>query len=701
MVLKELVKKEIVIVIFISVISYLVFFYPVLDSDIVVGGSDAVRYFYPSRYYLYEKLVGGEYPFWTERIFSGFPIYADVGRAFLNPVNILSILLFGPFLSYKILHVSFYFVGSLGLYYFLKNYKIDFFGFFVANSIYYFSFFHLYHQQHFDIVLVTYLIPFNLLLTHLFLERKKLKYLILSSFVVILSIYFGSLQAAGLMFVSQLLLLLLSFDRKVFAHLVLFLGMVLTLSLPLLTPAYGLFKTSSRYDEGTSYTDGSFPPFMAINLFYPFFFGIDEGYKGIMVSDEFHIHETYMYVGISSIVLASLGFVYMEKSKFKKLLVYMIIVFLLLGFLGYIPILRFLNFPIISSFRYWGRSVVLFNFAVACFAGFFVSNIGKLKKFSRKPLKFLLIPIVYLGILGLFNIFNEKTKVFIRLVLGGVFNFDMYFIFWLIILFIICVYLFFVFRAKLDKNSLVKYFFCVLVVADIIFFGTVVIKNYFRHLDDVYIPRVYDVPRLLKNRRIIEVTDKLSWNLGLYYPSWGIFGYSQFAPANYTEHLKSLGFKGNKKLLVGHDLSYVTKDFLNSTEILGVYALVNGYKITEISEGKADLVQLNDTLAVKYIIKKEGHIIMLVSALENERVQTLIRNYDGWDLEVDGKKRRFANDSGDLYLSFDLSSGSHVVELNYVPKGLYMGASLGMLSGILLVVGFLLLKRKNLIYEFK
>ena len=81
----------------VSLIPYVLFYLPILSKNTYLGGSDPTKYFYPSRYYLWESLVNGRFPFWTERIYSGFPIYADSERVFLHPLNILVTVLMGPF----------------------------------------------------------------------------------------------------------------------------------------------------------------------------------------------------------------------------------------------------------------------------------------------------------------------------------------------------------------------------------------------------------------------------------------------------------------------------------------------------------------------------------------------------------------------------------------------------------------------------
>src|SRR3989344_4831396 len=219
----------------ISVICYLIFFYPLLGKETVIySGKDTSSFHYPSRVYLYEKLRSGEFPFWTERMFLGFPIYADLERGYLNPVNIISVYIFGPFLSYKIIHFITYVLGSLSLYKLLKKLGHNLHGFLLANLIYFFSFFILYHQQHFNTIQTLYLMPLLILLTQNFLDTKNKKNIIYSSLLISYLFYLGSMQFVLIVLLAQLFWIISrqKLTKKVLLYLLLQSFMVFTVILP-------------------------------------------------------------------------------------------------------------------------------------------------------------------------------------------------------------------------------------------------------------------------------------------------------------------------------------------------------------------------------------------------------------------------------------------------------------------------------------
>src|SRR3989339_819912 len=92
--------------------------------------TDAQTKHLPARTYLYDRIVNERsFPFWTEKMYSGFPVYADPENAYLNPINVASTLIFGPRMSYKVLHILEYLAGSLSLYFLLKRKGIGLLGY--------------------------------------------------------------------------------------------------------------------------------------------------------------------------------------------------------------------------------------------------------------------------------------------------------------------------------------------------------------------------------------------------------------------------------------------------------------------------------------------------------------------------------------------------------------------------------------------
>src|SRR3990167_7937476 len=223
----------------ISIFTYLLFFYPLLNINTYIGGEDPEGYHYPVKYFLYQSLQKGEFPFYTQRIFSGFPVYADPTAGYLNPLNILFVMLFGPFNYYKIMHFIFYLLGSLSLFYFLKRkFGDNLLAFAASNLVYFFNLFNLYHQKHFEIILSVYTLPLCLLLLDKFLTKADIKKLIFLGGILLFDFYNGSFQIL-LLKLAVLVVYIVLFDYKLVLNVrkyAVFLVLFVLLCLPLLIP---------------------------------------------------------------------------------------------------------------------------------------------------------------------------------------------------------------------------------------------------------------------------------------------------------------------------------------------------------------------------------------------------------------------------------------------------------------------------------
>lgn len=652
-----------------SLLTYLCFFHPHLNpSRTMYSGSDTTKLHYPKRFYLFEKLREGEFPFWTERIFSGFPIYADVESGYLHPLNIITTYLFGPIFSYKLLHFGFYCLGSMSLYLFLKKKGFDLFGYFVANLIYFFTFFHLYHQQHFNMVWATYLFPTILLLADLYIDTKKLLYLVLEVLVFANIFYLGSLQMFFLFGLVSFIYFLVFAWGKFNLRESLFcsffsIWLFLILVLPLLIPALELYGQSVRQGDSAIHLQGSFMPVNFATLVYPYLFNWGEAYEGVSIYQEYFKHETYVYVGISGFLIALVSFVSKKKEKVDRFLQLLVLVFILLAFAKFIPLFNRLSLPGISLFRYWGRSVVLFGFVIAFYVGYFVSHFGEKKVFHKASL--FKVGGLF-AFLGMCQYIYWKDWAFIQLirhlkrsVLSHTF-FDGMFWVWVLVTFLSLGVLLLTF---LFKKVWVKYLLCLVIFADVFFFGWNVLRHSFVHSFQILPTSL--ISSEFDNKRVAFFDDRMHTNRGLFYKSWSLFGYSQFAPKRYTDFMLGLGFKGVKS--INRQESFTVLDIKANLQELGVDVPTFPFKNVDPTV----------TLTVE-----EGLLRTHFISVEDVFVDTFIKDYPGWELYIDGVKTPLANSSEDLFLSFTVPKGSHSVELWFVPRAFYKGL---FYSGLLLV----------------
>ena len=231
----------------ISLVFYLLFFWPILNPYKTFWESDVYTKHYPTQEYLRRSILQEhKFPFWTERIYLGFPIYADIESAYLNPVNVVTVLLFGAFTSFKIIHFTSYMIGAYALYLLLKRKGIGILPFTASVLVYYFSFFHLNRLVHYNLISITMLFPLNVLLLDLFVERTNKKYIYAQAGMLAYSIYWGHPQSTVLLVMLLTLYLFvfgisLSFANKL-KYLIFTIGLTACLALPQLIPSFRLFS---------------------------------------------------------------------------------------------------------------------------------------------------------------------------------------------------------------------------------------------------------------------------------------------------------------------------------------------------------------------------------------------------------------------------------------------------------------------------
>lgn len=639
-----------------AIFLYLLFYHQLLNTNIFIGGSDPSKFFYPSRYHLYQSLIKGSFPFWTEKIFSGYPVYADLERSFLNPLNILSILIFGPFNSYKILHFLFYFIGCMYWYRYLQKLgQHNILAFVSSIAILYFSLFTLYHQQHFGLTLITFLFPAFLYYVHLYANDQKVRHVITLALLTALTFYIGNIQAVVLVLTPTFLYLLLN-SVKIKDIFIYFL-LTFALISPQIFPTIELYRLSARSSQTSIFTQGSFMPTSMVNIPYPNIFGVSGNYKWNMVNDEFFIHETYIYVGIVSLILGLLGFTKITDTKKRRLIYCLVIVFVLLSTWDYIPFANKLPIPVFSMFRYWGRSVFLLNAALAlCIAEFFSSNEKLAIKKLLKPISLL---VAYLVFLQLFNYANPSVWIPLKLFLSGAFKINQDFYIWVTLLFVSILLTFLLKRSKVVL--------AILLVVDLFIFGKPVVNSYLRSHNDLQLThQTYST-----TARQIGFDKSYFWNLNLYSDNMGLLGYSQFIPKNYLNTLEKAGIYDNE--IIDETLTD------EKLENLGVDYLDTSFK------GKLKGTIVNSDLA-RNLVVNEGKIDFDMFAEALFELKTLIRNYPGWQLKINGKSQNFTNSTGSTYLSFFIPEGENHIQLKYVPQSFYFGVAVLIFSSVVLIM---------------
>lgn len=645
--------------------------------------TDAQTKHIPARTYLYEKVVNEKsFPFWTEKMYSGFPIYADPENAYLHPINDVSVLIFGPLLSYKFLHMLEYLIGSLSLYFLLKRKGIGLWGYAAANAIFYFNTFFINHQVHFNMIMALYLLPTALLVADLFVEKRQLRYIFFQSLVLSNAVLWGHMQSAVIIGMGIFLyMLVFSFKKMRFAtftfYLIAVVFLVVIETLPQIAPAYELLSQSSR-EGGTDYLKGSLSPRMAIFSFVPYLFGDYKNFIGQEINDGFGYGEVYTYLGISSMLLSILTLIFLKKSREVVLAYIFIWVFLLFGFMESNKLFPD-NTPIITLFRVWARTAVLSSFGVALLAGMLIEKLSEVSlKNARKGILFALPPLVYIWIL--IKIDDGKTAKKI----SSYFSYDYiqaypYFpVLKTIVLVLAGVLLLFFILKKYHPKFFpkilipIKAIILVVVFFDLIYFSGDVLAA---RLQDISGHKLASVPEEFNSKRVILNSLYVAGMESLYYDNWSPFGSSQLKSKDYIGYC---GERGIKLRGVSFSNDPLLPENYQEAKEVGISAILTADGISYLNNNELDLIKNN--LDGHYVEKKEGRVVMRINASEDTVVNTYLKYNPNWKVKIDGRETEIIKNN--IFFDFPLSKGEHLVEIQYYPKVFYTTLAISLILWI-------------------
>jgi len=688
---------------FASIITYLIFFWQLFLPNYNFWKSDVQYTYIPARFYLYEKIFyENTFPFWTERMFLGFPIYADFENAYLNPINVLSILLFGPILSYKILHLISYLLGSICLYLWMRKKGFGYIGYFAANLIYFFNSFAINHQIHFNIIAGLYLFPTIIYLFDEIIEKFEIKKIILASLVISYIALWGHAQTTFLVCFGGLIYFLIFAYKKISIKKLVFFGTLLLLLtlvqiLPQYIPSFNLYQTSLR-ESNIDFRQGSLIPRISSVVFIPYIFGEINNYIAPqLIYSEYTYTETYIYIGISTLILGVLGVYFSKKNRLFLVLYSYIIFFIVVSFNANNPLLTE-NTPIISIFRYWQRSMVLFSFSFAILVAIFLENFKEFileKKNLLLSTILVLIPIIYLYTISFIptNFLEEfKYEGFNRIkVITSLNNMDkiknIEIIIFIVLFLLLLILLNYIFKDKI-KNKIFKNF------APIILIFTVLFDLYFFNQDilNYRIDNIsnYEVPKIeekYNNLRILARKQNLEGMENLYVKSWSPFGYSQFREDEYIKEFNNLGI-GNLK----RSKAEYPRNNVDSLENFGIKHILE--KELDISVSKKEVELIKENIEGEYLKKEEGKIELKLNSEKAQKIILLLKYNKNWTIKINNENVEYEKEG--IFIGVKIPQGINKISIEYIPNDFYLGIYISLF--ILIPVSILIKFRKNL-YE--
>lgn len=451
------------------------------------------------------------------------------------------------------------------------------------------------------------------------------------------------------------------------------------LSLPQTLPTYDLYSQSKRNTQDRiEYYQGTPSPTMLTLFVYPQIWGDFKNYEGKKIDGAYSYTEMYVYLGISMFIILFFSIILMKRIDSIEIYFYTsFLVFILLTFSGFIPGIDESS-PIISSFRYWIRSVVILimpsSLIVAKFFSYELININ-IKNVVFKTLA-LAVPVASIFV---FAYWNPKSlmnyNLFREINYEKYIQTNMFDVWFTIILLTLTLVLskFFVKKRLLNFIHILLFF---LVLFDYRYFGDEVLLTRSGSIPE---NQIIEIPENIEKSRIIFSGDSRGFaQMSLYQNSWSPMGYSQYAPNKYISEFKKIDLNVTRSsgIINTEDLIKYKHNF-NDLGISGFYDVKSNVLYpTSFDNYFYNSIFKNNQIevAIKSIEAEEGNINFIVDSPKSQNMQTNIRYFQDMDVFIDDIKINKSRNG--LFIDFKMPEGSHKVNIKYVPRLFQYGVAI-------------------------
>jgi hypothetical protein len=530
------------------------------------------------------------------------------------------------------------------------------------------------------------LLPLNILLADLFIETKKRRYIFLQGILIGYGILWGHPQLTLLVLGAVLFYIFVVGNSTVLKSKLIYIVLIILLGLGVgavqLLPTFRMYLTSARAVDDVLSVRGSYTPASSLGYLFPYVFSTSGYYYGDEILDEYSYTEFYNYIGIVALALFVYSVLALKKDKLFYYSYTLLWVFLIFGYLRMFPINLLSKLPIVSSFRYWSRSIVLAQFGLAILAGRVLgSKVYTKFNFSKRNLFLLFSPVIYLVSLGLLNI-NDSVASSVRhsivdLRIATLLKRDI--LLW-IALPLVTLFISSLLRFSKKHLLFLQTILLILVFADYLYF-TSDVRSFRLKKWDFETGLVF--PIYYYNKRILDEYSIVKGMVGLQKPAYTPYGYSQFIPKNYWDFYQNnkLGRKYPRQSYVSEFLREgVDLDKLAS---FGISYLrnMNGQHILRASE---TLTFLSKPTKGEMVLYKEGHLKLRFNN-EDHEVLTTIKYDSNWEVKVNGIPVDYGKWE-DVFIKLDAPLGEVELEFRYIPWDIYYGLLLGI--GIIALATF-------------
>lgn len=358
-------------------VAWVAFFSPLLFGGKVYFLDDLKIIYFPLEYVYAQAQQAFELPVWSNYFGFGQPVLAWGQLGFFTPLHvILRALLISPLALLQVSVMGYYAIGLVGMFVFLRRF-VSGYSAALGSLVFVFSGFHIGHLNHVNFYTATMLWPWLLVAIEQFIRQPTLRRTVMLSLLGAAMALSGQPQIVSYSFVAALIVaaclgvahIARARQRwRAGGRIIIYAALASIIAFCLasfaILPLYEFIPITDRAGAlpEAELFEFSYPPYHAITLLFPYFFGDHAHYVGPK-----GFQELAAFVGIIPLLLAGLIFVRWKQHWPLKLAVVTLAlggVTLALG--RYSPIYTWLvQEKIITAIAVPGRFVFFFDIAIA------------------------------------------------------------------------------------------------------------------------------------------------------------------------------------------------------------------------------------------------------------------------------------------------------------------------------------------------
>lgn len=367
-----MIKKEHIIGLSIILVTWAIFFLPIISGAYTYYLDDLKIIYYPIETLYAKAQHAWQLPLWSNELGFGQPLLAWGQLGFFTPLHILLRALFVPPLALLQVSVVLYFlIGSIGAYAFLLRRNLHIAAATLGALVFAYCGFNVGHLNHVNFYTSTMLLPWLLLAIDSLIRSSTIKRATTLALVASAIIVSGQPQVIFYTFSIAVIISLGIFAKNIKIRSLLGIGYAIIVSF--LVSSFALlplqeFLPSTERAGGLPMTElfeFSYPPFETITLVLPYFFGDHANYFGPK-----GFQELAAYVGIIPIILAGMALYSWKTHRGERTAgIILVLVGAILALGKYSPVYTYLvENHFITSIGVVGRFVFFFDVGIVLLA---------------------------------------------------------------------------------------------------------------------------------------------------------------------------------------------------------------------------------------------------------------------------------------------------------------------------------------------